>query len=148
MSVRNKRGTQTIRRARLAVTCVFVPAILLTPRAARASVEWTVCASGCNFTSITDAVTQSNPDDLIEVMPDLKLGPTPNPNITGDRAYNTSSLPPLRRRRQTRHIPMITNLPTPSHLAILLVVPLLLFGPRWLTQTGHALRRGANSPTQ
>ncbi len=87
MSVRSKRGTQTIRRARLAVTCVFVAAILLTPRAARASVEWTVCASGCNFTSITDAVTQSNPDDLIEVMPDLKLGPTPNPNITGDRAY-------------------------------------------------------------
>lgn len=80
MSVRNKRDTQTIRRARLAVTCVFVAAILLTPGAARASVQWTVCASGCNFTSITDAVTQSNPDDLIEVMPDLKLGPTPNPN--------------------------------------------------------------------
>ena len=43
---------------------------------------------------------------------------------------------------------MITNLPTPSHLAILLVVPLLLFGPRWLPQTGRALTRGANSPTQ
>ena len=65
MSVTSKVRT----RARLAVTGLFIAAILVMPGAARASVEWTVCASGCNFTSITDAVTQSNPDDLIEVMP-------------------------------------------------------------------------------
>ncbi len=59
------------RRARLAVTGLSVAgASWLMPGAARASaVEWTVCASGCNFTSITEAVTQSNSDDLIEVMP-------------------------------------------------------------------------------
>ena len=79
MSVTSKPRTQTIRRvadqmafrqARLTLAGLFLAAILVMPGAARASsVEWTVCASGCNFTTITDAVTQSNADDLIEVMP-------------------------------------------------------------------------------
>jgi hypothetical protein len=59
-----------VRRAPLAVTGLFVAALTVMPGAARASsVEWTVCASGCNFTTITDTVTQANSDDLIEVMP-------------------------------------------------------------------------------
>ena len=67
MSVTSKVWT----RARLAVTGLSVVAILVVPGAARASVQWTVCASGCNFTSIDAAVNQSNPGDLIEVMPGI-----------------------------------------------------------------------------
>ena len=44
---------------------------------------------------------------------------------------------------------MIAQLITPTHLAILLVVLLLLFGPRRLPQTGRALGAAcANSPKQ
>ncbi len=51
------------------VAVLLVTGLLVIPGAARASVVWTVCASSCNFTSINAAVNQSNPDDLIEVMP-------------------------------------------------------------------------------
>jgi hypothetical protein len=54
---------------RLAVTSLFVAAILAVPGAARASAVRTVCASGCTFTSLQTAVNNSNPDDFIEVMP-------------------------------------------------------------------------------
>ena len=37
---------------------------------------------------------------------------------------------------------MITQLLTPTHLAILLIVLLLLFGPKRLPQTGRALGQG------
>ena len=37
---------------------------------------------------------------------------------------------------------MITQLLTPSHVAILLLVLLLIFGPTRLPQTGRALGRG------
>ena len=70
MSVSSNPRTRMIGWARLTLTGLFLVAVLVIPGAARASaVEWTVCASGCNFTTITDAVTQSNADDVIEVMP-------------------------------------------------------------------------------
>lgn len=43
---------------------------------------------------------------------------------------------------------MITQLLTPTHLAILLVVLLLLFGPRRPPQTGRALGRGIREFTE
>ena len=43
---------------------------------------------------------------------------------------------------------MIAQLITPTHLAILLVVLLLLFGPRRLPQTGRALGRGLREFTE
>ena len=43
---------------------------------------------------------------------------------------------------------MITQLLTPTHLAILLIVLLLLFGPRHLPQTGRALGRSIREFTQ
>jgi len=43
---------------------------------------------------------------------------------------------------------MIAQLITPTHLAILLVVLLLLFGPGRLPQTGRALGRGMREFTE
>jgi hypothetical protein len=44
---------------------LFASALMVIPGAARAAVVRTVCSQGCDFGSITEAVTQSNPDDLI-----------------------------------------------------------------------------------
>ena len=79
MSKTSKLRTPTIprgaiqvafRRARLAVTALFVAGLVVMPGAARAvGVVRTVCMSGCTFTSIQTAVNNSNTDDFIEVMP-------------------------------------------------------------------------------
>ena len=37
---------------------------------------------------------------------------------------------------------MTTGLLTPTHIALLLIVVLLIFGPKRLPQVGHALGRG------
>lgn len=51
------------------VTVLLAAGLMVMPGVARASALTTVCASGCNFTSIQTAVNNSNPDDFIEVMP-------------------------------------------------------------------------------
>ncbi|MBV9002925.1 MAG: hypothetical protein JO304_27970, partial [Solirubrobacterales bacterium] len=59
--------TMIVKRGSLAA--LLVAGLMVIPGAARASAVHTVCASGCTFTSIQDAVNSSNPDDFIEVMP-------------------------------------------------------------------------------
>ena len=51
------------------VTVLLAAGLMVMSGVARASALTTVCASGCNFTSIQTAVNNSNPDDFIEVMP-------------------------------------------------------------------------------
>ena len=64
------RGVQvtTIVRRGLAGT-VLVAALGVMPGAARASVIRTVCASGCDFTSVSQAIGASTGGDRIELMP-------------------------------------------------------------------------------
>jgi hypothetical protein len=59
--------TMTVKRG--LVAALLAAGLMVMPAAAQASALHTVCASGCNFTLIQDAVNSSNPDDLIEVMP-------------------------------------------------------------------------------
>jgi hypothetical protein len=65
--IRSTRPTATVRRG--IVAALLVTGLVVVPGAARATVLWTVCQSGCNFTSINAAVNESNAGDLIEVMP-------------------------------------------------------------------------------
>lgn len=51
------------------VTVLLLAALVVMPGAARASVTHTVCASGCEFTSVHAAVMASSAGDGIEVMP-------------------------------------------------------------------------------
>ena len=67
--IRRGADQMAFRRARLAVTGLFVAALGVMPGVARASSTRTVCMSGCQFTSIQTAVDNSNPDEFIEVMP-------------------------------------------------------------------------------
>jgi hypothetical protein len=65
---------------------VLVGVLLALPAAGRAAVVRTVCASGCDFTSVSAAVTASSAGDGIEVMPgiyDEKVDITKKLSISG-----------------------------------------------------------------
>ncbi|HET6869698.1 MAG TPA: hypothetical protein VFH80_27540 [Solirubrobacteraceae bacterium] len=68
------------------VCLLLAGALLALPAAGRAAVVRTVCASGCDFTTVNAAVTASSAGDGIEVMPgiyDEKIDLTKKLNISG-----------------------------------------------------------------
>jgi hypothetical protein len=71
---------------RYLVCALLAGALLAAPAAGRAAAVRTVCASGCDFTSVNAAVTASSAGDRIEVMPgiyDEKVDVTKKLSISG-----------------------------------------------------------------